>query len=183
MADSAIGILSLEQAKRQLQIDEGTDLDNDDDLTDIIEQAVNLIARLTGLPLIDTDKTVWVRMGHGRSGRVVVPLKNIKSYESIKYWETSDEAREEPEHTVDTGTLGRTEELLLGTLVYPPSGHWPAAHNSLLQFTCKVGIDLGPNNKDIRTAVILVARQISNGHPEITLPRTLLFNLTAFATP
>ena len=183
MAASATDILSIESVKFQLQIDDGTELDNESELTSIIKRAVGFVSRITGVPLIDSSKVAWAGISSGATNPVVVPLKNIKTIESIKYWTTLDETRLAPTHEVVTTRIGRLEELPFGTVVHPPADGWPDACNSMLEFTCKVGVDIDEGNEDILTLVVLVARQIANGHPEIHLPKTLLINMTDFDTP
>ena len=177
MASSATDILSLADAKHEFQV-EDSDVSEDTRVGGIINQAVSLVGRLSGLPLVDRSMEAFATLG-GTTDPVLLP-RHVKSIISVKYWESEDEVRAEPTHTV-SGTLGRMQAVEhKGTLLYPPADGWPAPYTGVLLVTCNVGVDLDNTNEDIRTAVILVARQIYNGHPDVSVPQYLLYNLGSF---
>ena len=177
MAVSATDILSLADAKHEFQV-EDSDVSEDTRVGGIINQAVSLVGRISGLPLVDREKGSFVIPNP--LAVVFFPFLHVKAVVSVKYWEDESEARTDPTHTV-SDTLGRTQIVpYKGTLIYPPANGWPGAYNGVLLVTCNVGVDLDNTNEDIRTAVILVARQIYNGHPDVSVPQYLLYNLGSF---
>ena len=177
MAAGATEILSLEDAKREFQV-ESSDVSEDSRVGDIIHQAVALVARLSGLPLVDRDSDVQVYLA-GMHDPILLP-QHVKSINSVKYWENEDEFRLAPTHTL-SATLGRFQPVEFeGTGLYPPADGWPRAYLDMLLVDVKIGYDLDGTNKDIRTAVILVARQIYLGHPDVSVPQYLLYNMGSF---
>ena len=72
-ATTALEVLSLDEAKRQLGI-EGT-TDRDALVTSVIGQAVSYVGRLNGLPLVEETRTYRVSIpGNGAFARILQPI-------------------------------------------------------------------------------------------------------------
>ena len=174
MADSAIQVVSVAEAKRTLRV---TDSDDDTLITACIEAGVSYVMRRANIPLI--DRTVEIEAT--RPAKVADPVclwqRFIKSVDSVVYFETDDAFRDAPGGSIASADLGRVELAPLGTVVYPPADGWPAIKSSSkLEFTVTAGFDIDENSKALKQAVILAAREFYEGHREIS-PLNPLNNL------
>lgn len=160
MATEATDILSLADAKLQLRADDGI-ADVDNLVTQAVKSAVGYIEKETGLPLIERQDVYEAPM-RGKSLAVIVRARHITAVTEVKYWQTSQEAREEPTGDVPVANLGRRkEDRIKGwTLIWPPADGWPDMLGcSLIRFTVTRSYELNESKDEhLRQAIILMTR-------------------------
>ena len=175
MADSALQVVSVAEAKRTLRV---ADSDDDTLITACIEAGVSYVIKKSNIPLIDRT----VELEATRPAKVSDPIclwtqRFIKSVDSAVYFAPDDAFRDAPGGSIASADLGRVELAPLGTVVYPPADGWPAIKSSSkFEFTVTAGFDIDENSKALRQAVILAAREFYEGHREIS-PLNPLNNL------
>ena len=107
MASSATDILSLADAKHEFQV-EDSDVSEDTRVGGIINQAVSLVGRLSGLPLVDREQK-RVRSptlgGYDRSSAPAILARQEPSV-SVKYWEERGARCAPSRHTLLAGLWG-----------------------------------------------------------------------------
>ena len=158
MAASALDVLSLAEARLQCRADDGAEIDML--LTASIEGAVSYVSRMTGTPLVDSNQIFNVLPA--TKDYLILPTRDVKGIERIRYWRTTGSLRLEPQGSVSVLQLGRTEELEDGrTRVWGPASGWPTGilEGSCFVVTALVGFDIDDQSKALREAVILMTRQ------------------------
>ena len=160
MATQPTEILSVDEAKAQLRID---DDDTDMLLNAAIAAAVADAARRIGRPLIDRELVLQAKRPEKRLPLAVpTPYMRAMPLPVIRYWEPEQELRENPTGEVDAATLGRTDPVadLPNTLIYPPAAGWPdSLRESTYQVTVTVGWDVPEADGDsLVQAIALLTR-------------------------
>ena len=166
MAATALEVLSLAAAKRELRIP-GEDDQHDDLLQAQIGSAVSFVGRHLRAPLTDsverhrcsspgTDRPLAIRADH------------VQGMAAIRYWPAGRALREEPD-TIAVADLGRRAQVAEWFCIYPPSAGWPEVEaGSLLEVDLTRSITLTTRTTALRHAVVLAVRQLYDGYHTIT---------------
>lgn len=191
---SALEVLSLASAKRQLRLDlEDGDTSYDEELTGHIQAAVSWVERHTQLPILAKLATPTAR-ARDRSplrfyclgGYGVVDNPGYDPRVAIRYW--SDEAAwraGEPNRGIAADTLGRVTvggPPWYGFSIFPPptdASGWPEAWRDVFEVTVQVGTDID-YTPGLVSAVVVGARMLFDGTPEIKPTNTLLALCAAY---
>ena len=119
MADSATDILSVEDAKMQVRAD-GDEPEINAIIERAIKGAVGYVERYTRIPLIDRER-IFTLNTCGTDEPLVIPVRDVKEVVSARYWEAAQKIRENPSGTITVANLGRLDERLVDTHLYPPA--------------------------------------------------------------
>ena len=162
MATNPLEILTLEQAREQLNVDADR-TDQDEAVTQAIKGAVSHVMRKTGLPLLDRTLVGYVTPADDDCP-VFLPALHVHEITAFAYWETSQKLRDEPSGTIEPEDLGRRVEtpagvLEEGTWIYPPAAGWPSyLRMSTFKVTALLRYELDAAAEDVRNQVILMTR-------------------------
>ena len=167
MPSAATDILSLEEARLQLRLDD----DVEDSLVEsAVQGAVDYCQRLAGKPFLDVATTLYLERPSLADAPMRIPRRDVKSIRTVQYWETSQELRDDPSGTVAVNDLGRRQEDGWDTLLWPPEDGWPEV---LTDSVFQVGMTLGfadadsiPGIAGIRQAVRAMTTVHFEGTPE-----------------
>ena len=163
---TALDFLPLAEMKRNLRIEPG-DTSQDDLIEGNIEEAISFIERRASRVIVNQSKVLNLIPPASSMTLLLLPGRDILSVGEVKYWTTSGALRDDPNGTV-TG-LGRffnSVNTSQNSYVYPPTAGWPEVlSDSCLQVTVNLGLDDPPAG--IKSAAILVARQLYDGYAEI----------------
>ena len=173
MAVSAIDIISVADARKQLRIDE-TGEDNDEIVLSAIEGAVDFIDNALVVPLIDVTFDVELAYPKDNESPLYFDRDFIKSVTSVKYWSDGENGSSSPDQVVETADLGRVvkrqnekfRETFISA-VYPPSTgwvDWNVDASTPFQATVALGITTVP--RTIRQAIIAIMRRMYDGYWE-----------------
>ena len=166
MAATALEVLSLAAAKRELRIPDEDD-QHDGLLQAQIGSAVSFVGRFLRAPLTDsverhrcsspgTDRPLAIRADH------------VQSLAPIRYWPAGRALREEPD-TIAVADLGRRAQVAEWFCIYPPADGWPEVEaGSMLEVDLTRSITLTTRTTALQHAVILAVRQLYNGYHTIT---------------
>ena len=175
MAATALDILSLDSAKRQLQV-ENTDT-FDARIEADIGAAVDFVERELGRPLLDlTEIYEYSPPSAGATYPLRIEATDATGVDSINYWTQDGELRLAPAGQLAESDLGRV--LLADELVevWPPAAGWPAAlGGSYLEVYITRAFDTEAH-PSVRHAVICATRNFYNGATEI-MTRNAVFHL------
>ena len=160
MAEHAVDIVSVVEMRDELQL--GDDQSHNDRVMRVITQSVAWVSKRLSIPLIDTIIVHYLTIPRLEDYPIKHKLNDIKSIEAFKYWELTQRLREDPTGIVEVNTLGRVTI----DRIWPPEANWPSAlYDSTFQVSIKHG--LAAIEPDHKAAVILGARQLYIGYPEI----------------
>lgn len=158
MADSALDILSLADAKSELRLP-ADHVSQDALLTSLIAQAVSFVSSDAALPLLDRAETVWPSWPREKSP-MRIPVRHVRSVTSISYWEPDQALSADPAGTVVEADWGRSVFETGYALVYH-SDVWPAA---LPGSNAKVAVVIGADCPEaVKSAVVLWFRFLHSG--------------------
>ena len=161
MAENVEGVVSVDEMRNELQIDVG---DNSFDvrIERVITQSVAWVSKRLSIPLIDTTLLHYLNVPMLKERPIDHKLNDIKSIETFKYWEADQKLREVPNGNIAANDLGRVTYKE----IWPPKDGWPdTLFDSTFYVSIKHGLDeIDPDHK---AAVILGARQLFIGYPEI----------------
>ena len=171
----ATDIMSVDDLKVELQV-EASDNTRDFRIGRAFSGAIDWVGKQIGIPLLDTEKTIYVERPDLKSRLVSITAENILSVTSVSYWETTQDLREEPTGVIAIADLGR----LYLTQQWPPSVGWPSIlEDSMLKFVVKVGV--GPTvPPGIQSALILATRQLFEGYTNIRPTGGIMTFLSAY---
>ena len=175
MAATALDILSLDSAKRELRV-EKTDA-FDARIIEEIGAAVDFVERELGRPLIDVHEALPVHPpAAGDELPVELRATDVATVGDVSYWTPAGALRLDPDGTVARADLGR---VLIGdneVVAYPPVGGWPAVlPGSKLRVAVTRAFDVAAH-PSVRQAVISALRNFYNGATEIMV-RNAVFHL------
>ena len=165
MATTALEILSLEEAKHQLWIDNDS---QDVQTTLAIKSAVHYVSIMTGLPLIvkqtiypacppiDEKSPIILEFGFLKP-----QTTDPKGISGISYWESTQNKRDEPTGIIDVADLGYIRNFNgLPVEVYPPEAGWPVVLlGTEFIFTINEEYSLNDEGDTVKQVVILMTRQ------------------------
>lgn len=167
MAETALEVLSLADARAQLDILE-SETEQDSLIESAIISAVNYVMEMTGIPLIEKTLT-WLTCPKDNQEPIILPYRDVKSIEHIKYWQPGQYKGEAPAGEIaDLQSLGERREVQdvdeVGwvTQVWPSADGWPSERLSDLngfRVEFKIGWEIPEQGHDIRHAIILIMRQ------------------------
>ena len=158
MAENAEGVVSIAEMRDELQL--GDDQSHDERVGRVIVQSIAWISKRLSIPLIDVDITHYLVVPRLKDYPIQHKLNDIKSIETFKYWKSVDKLRTKPTGVIAIDTLGR----VTNNRIWPPEDGWPTVlFDSMFQVTVKHGLE----SIDPEAAVILGARQLFIGYPEI----------------
>lgn len=163
MAKNALDILSVTDARRQIDVDDD-DTSQDPVIETSVIHAVDYVHQITGIPLLDEQVTVEA-VTRGSDKPLILVMRDIRSVDAVDYWTTDQAAREAPAGTIeDLETLGQIRETNTGygpmTEIWPPEAGWPARAADMqgLQVTVTVGWDIPESGHSVVQAIILLTR-------------------------
>lgn len=168
MPETALGVLTLEDMKIELQIDNNR---SDARITRAIQAAVDDVSIRTDLPFVDEDVELEVRNALNKEP-VELKAWNLDATDpivSVRYWLTTDAFRIAPTGVIDVTTLGRVEggagRRNCYPKLYPPEAGWPLmlADAPMLVTVKRSLAEIKPIMKQ---AVILSARDFFEGQRE-----------------
>ena len=174
MASSALEIVSLETMRSELELASDDDFD-DDSITIAITDAVSFVAYRIGLPLIAVTETLRCYLPTMIKDDVPIyfEAKAVTAVNQIGYYLTTQKQREEPTGVIAGNALGRHVKegrFDIDNWIFPPATNWPEMLE--VDRTREVHIEVArefaidDKNRQIRSAVILAARDIYNGQRE-----------------
>ena len=175
MAENATDILSVADARLQFRAPDNAE--ENAIIEQNIKSAVDYVQERTGIPLINVTEAKEV-FPHEDTGTLLLEGRFIKEVTEIKYWEPTQELRENPSGTVTLTDLGRLNIDSWCADQYPPAAGWPErmAWSPLrVEFTQEFTHE-SRGYENIKTAVILVAREYYEGRREIANPINLAVN-------
>lgn len=158
-ADEVVTVATL---RNEFQV---TDASRDTRIELIRDQAIELVERRTGLPLIDRDVVLQVL----RPVKSIEPIRldawDVKAVVSVQFWQTTDTLRLEPTGMIDVAGLGRLVQAsypFYYPAIYPPMSGWPTIlEDSCFVFTVKRGLEVV--DKGTLASIVLTARQLFQG--------------------
>ena len=158
-ADEVVTVATL---RNEFQV---ADASRDTRIELVRDQAIALVERRTGLPLIDRDVTLQVLRPVKDTDPIRIDAWDVKSVVSILFWQTTDTLRLEPTGAIDVTELGRLVKESYPSYypaIYPTIGGWPTIlDNSCLVITVKRGVT--EVNKGTLASIVLTARQLFQG--------------------
>ena len=166
MATTAFEILSLEEAKRQLWIDDNDSQDVQTRLA--IQNAVHYVSIMTGLPLIVKQTIYPACPPIDEESPIILQFGFLKPQDSdpkgisgIYYWGSTQKKRDEPTGTIDVNNLGYIRNFNgLPVEVYPPGDGWPdVLQGTEFIFTINEEYSLKDQGDTVKQVVILMTRQ------------------------
>ena len=173
MASSAIDIVSVADAKKQLRIDEDSS-DNDEIVRETIESAVDFIDNALIVPLIDVTFDIELPYPKDKESPVFFNRDFITTVTSVKYWSNGANGSSSPDQVVETADLGRVvkrqnekfKETFISA-VYPPSTGWVEWNvGEWTPFQASVALGITTVPRTIRQAIIAIMRRMYDGYWE-----------------
>ena len=160
MATEVTDILSLADAKLELQADDGIP-DVDRRITRALKAAVGYVEKETGIPLLEQVVSFDVSI-RANDIPAILPRLYIKSIDAVLYWQKTQEMREEPQGVIPVESLGRmkADPYKDWTLVWPPADGWPVRLNgSQFRFTVTRSYELDSSKDEhLLQGIILLLR-------------------------
>ena len=160
-------IITPEEQKQEMRIPAAI-TDHDGRVERAFAQAVDIATKTTGIPILDRSERLWVSRPSDHYAALVMPIPYIREVERFQYWTVDGELRSEPDGTIVLAMLGRTqmERPADKAYLWPPVDGWPAVlGETCFIITVKEGIEILPEG--VKTGIILLAREIFDGHREI----------------
>lgn len=190
---SALDVLSLAAARHEFRL-EADDTEHDAEITRHIAAAVQWVERHTRHPILRLNRTLTARARGANPIRFrcrgAQRLVNSQTTPmgAVKYWTTKAAmAAGNPDGGIALANLGRNEidgRPWYSGIVYPPlvegsttEREWPEAANNLYLVNVETGLDVAAN-PGIVDAVVVLARQLWDGMPEIK-PTNAVYALCA----
>jgi len=186
-------VLSLTQARAELQIPAAVDIDSD--LIPQINEAAAWVGNRISAPVLDVERRddllpqsvsrmVGNRLAWRNAPITVYDRRWVREVVSVEWWSPSGNLSDEPNETLLPAQLGRTEILDAGAFqdtlqVYPPAmTGWPTSEavlpGSRLRITTRAGLDMTEAYADsVRRAVIEATRQLNGGDGALRMDSTL----------
>lgn len=127
MASSALGVVSLDQAKFELRIDGD---DQNADITNVVASAVEWVQVDSGLPLIDDVMVLHVDPASRSDLPVLLETNYVLSAQAAYWTQSSEGQREDPDAYISG--LGRLvpSSMPRATWLWPPDEGWPGDRKS-----------------------------------------------------
>ena len=166
MAQTALEVLSLDRARREL----GIPLSVTDDnalLTGQIGAAVDWVSQYLDAPLV---QVIEARFG-GDPVRadcpVTVAARYLEHVLRVRYWSDGAALRDGPDLTVDNADLGRITQVASDFFeIWPPTDGWEERQRgSRILVDCVRDVD--PINEGILAGCVIVLRQLYDGIQDI----------------
>ena len=183
MAASATDVLSVSDMKEELRIP-GATTSHDDLLERQIESAVSFIQVSLRAPLVDEVDVYRLEPVAGMREPLIFGAPALKRIENLEFWTTSGSSISDPDGHIDGADLGR---LAFGQYdwqthgLYPTSSGWPdTLPDTAFQLTVTRGIDITPETAALRSATILLVRQLYDGYRQIRPNEAFLRILAPF---
>ena len=166
---NATDVLSVADARVEVLRLDAADATFDTALSGYIEGAVEFVERHTGSALLQRIET-FEAYAKGSDPMRFCHRYAFKATE-IKYWTDAEALRIDPVGTValsDTGRKVWGDRPYWQHCIWPPEDGWPDAERNTFRIKVCTGTDLG-EAKGLRQAVIVAARQLWDGMPEVTM--------------
>lgn len=175
MAENATDILSVADARLQFRAPDNAE--ENAIIEQNIKSAVDHVQERTGIPLLNVTEAKEVFPTNIESA-IILPGRFVAEVTEIKYWQTTQKLREAPAGSVTVSDLGRLVIDKQWAILYPPAAGWPErlpASPLLAEYVRKYDSD-SDGFENVKTAVILVAREYYEGRREIANPINLAVN-------
>ena len=157
IAETALDVLGLDDAKRQLWIDDPAE---DAKVQFCLKSAVDWVSRITGRPLIKQSRAAYFDAPADSADPLSFETVDFASLDSIAYHEPSQSLRDAATGTVAIAELGRIETQGRCVSVWPPQAGWPAVlSGSSIVFSYSIGYDYQDSDA-MPQAVAVVARAL-----------------------
>ena len=162
MSETALEVLSVAEAIVELQVD-ADDAPRIARVTSLIPEAVAMVAEGSGIPFVDTSKVIHVGRLLDPTDALELRTTFIKSITQIKFWELTQNLRDDPAGTIAGADLGYAYRDFYAYRVRPPADGWPEMLlDSVMRIELVRGIE-GDLDPGVKTAAILVLRHLYRG--------------------
>ena len=182
-------ILSVEQARRELDVPDGVDINSE--LIPQINEAAAWVGNAISAPVLDTEyvdtlapQPLGKSVGSGASRRpwrlmpiTIYDRRWVREVRLVEYWDTDGDLAAEPNRSIQPSNLGRVEIADPGPFqdtlqVFPRSAGWPTTEvtlsGSVLRIHSVAGLDMTSSYADvIRRAVVAGVQQLNGGYPAV----------------
>ena len=173
MAQTALEVVSLDRAKRELSVDIGV-TDDDALLTGHVNAAVDWVSAYLGAPLIQVAEARFGGEPLRAYHPVAVAGRYLQHVIRVRYWSDGAPLRDSPDMTVANADLGRVTEVASDFYeIWPPVDGWPdRERDSRIMVDCVHEV-LAPIPEGIVAACVIVLRQLYDGIQDIRPSATL----------
>lgn len=183
MAATALDIVSVPDMKEELRIP-GATTSQDALLKRQIESAVSYCQHGLRAPLIDVVNVYRLTPVTGTTAPLIFAAPALKAVEHLDYWTPTGSEIAAPNGRIGGADLGR---LAFGRYDWqthglsPTTSGWPETlPDTVFLLSAKRGIDITPETAALRSAVILLVRNLYDGYRQIRTNEAFLRILKPF---
>lgn len=183
MAATALDILPLDLMRQELRIPDGV-VSQDAMLARQIESAVSYIQHSLRAPLVDVTDVYRLTPVTGTTAPLIFAAPALKAVENLAFWTPAGSKIAAPNGRIDGAALGR---LALGRYDWqthglsPTTSGWPETlPDTVFMLTVTRGLDISPETAALRSAVVLLVRQLYDGYRQIRSNEAFLRILKPF---